>query len=372
MSALFSPVTLGGVTLANRIAVSPMCQYSARDGVPQPWHVQHLGSLAISGAALVIVEATSVAPEGRISPEDTGIWNDAQAKVFADILAGIRTFSTAKLGVQLAHAGRKASTRAGAQLKADGGGWTTIAPSAIPFVESWDAPEALEDFDRVREAFVDAARRADGAGFDLVELHAAHGYLLHQFASPLSNKRTDRYGGSLENRLRFPLEVAKAVREVWPRDKALGARITGSDWTDGGITIDETIVFAQALADLGYDYVDVTSGAVVPVAPIPGSQPGYQVPFAEAVRKAVDIKVMSVGMIVTPEQAEAVIASGQADMVALARGILDDPRWGVHAAVRLGAPYPGARQHARSAADVWPGYVLAHPPMAERTPEPAE
>ena len=368
MSRLFSPLKLGGVTLPNRIVVSPMCQYSAVDGVPQPWHRQHLGSLALSGAGLVIVEATGVEAAGRISPADTGLWNDAQEAAFAEILADTRGFARAKFGIQLAHAGRKASTNPpwierGGPVPLDAGGWTPSAPSAIAFDDGWHTPEALDaaGLARVRDAFVQAALRADRAGFDVVELHAAHGYLLHEFASPLSNRRTDRYGGSLENRLRFPLEVAAAVREVWPHEKGLGARITGSDWTDGGVTPDEAAVFAGELERLGYDFVDVTSGGVVPRAPIPGGEPGYQVPFAEVVKQRTRLAVMAVGMILTPSQAETVVASGQADLVALGRAVLDDPRWGIHAAAALGAePTLLPVQYARSAPDAWPGYRLAH------------
>jgi 2,4-dienoyl-CoA reductase-like NADH-dependent reductase (Old Yellow Enzyme family) len=371
MSVLFSPIDLGPLRLPNRIVVSPMCQYSAVDGVPQPWHQQHLGSLALSGAGLVIVEATGVEPAGRISPADTGLWSDTQEAVFRKLLADIRTYAPARFGIQLAHAGRKAS--ANPPWIAHGGplagqeAWTTFAPSAVAFNDGWHTPEALDEggLARVKNAFVQAARRAHRAGFDLVELHAAHGYLLHAFASPLSNRRDDQYGGSLENRLRFPLEVAAAVREAWPKDKALGARITGSDWEEGGVTPEEAAVFARELAALGYDFVDVTSGGLTPKAKIPGAEPGYQVPFARIVKQQAPIKVMSVGMIVAPEQAEAVIASGDADLVALARAVLDDPRWGVHAAAALGARPPVAPQYARAAPAVWPGYPLAHGERAE-------
>ena len=367
MSVLFSPIDLGPLRLPNRVVVSPMCQYSAVDGVPQPWHQQHLGSLALSGAGLVIVEATGVEPAGRISPADTGLWSDAQESVFRRLLGDIRSYAPAKLGVQLAHAGRKASTSPpwidrGRPLAADKGAWTTWAPSAEPFDDGWHTPQALDEagLSRVRSAFVSAAKRADRAGFDVVELHAAHGYLLHEFASALSNRREDRYGGSLENRLRFPLEVAAAVREAWPASKALGARITGSDWEAGGVTPEEAGVFARELAALRYDFVDVTSGGLLPKTKIPGAEPGYQVPFARAVKQAADLKVMTVGMIVTAEQAEALVASGQADLVALGRAVLDDPRWGVHAAAALGAVAPAPPQYARAAPGAWAGYPLAH------------
>ena len=241
--------------------------------------------------------------------------------------------------------------------------WRPFGPADEPFAEGWWRPEALDEagLERVKQAFVDAAARADRAGFDVVELHAAHGYLLHEFASPLSNTRTDRYGGSLENRLRFPLQVAAALRQAWPRTKALGARITGSDWVEGGITPEEAAVFARELEALGYDFIDVTSGGVVPYAKIPGAQPGYQASFAEAVKRAVSIPVSAVGMIVTPWQAEDIVASGKSDLVAIARAVLDDPRWGVHAAAALGAEPPLARQYLRAGPAAWPGYVLAHP-----------
>ena len=369
MSALFSPIDLGPLTLPNRVTIAPMCQYSAVDGVPQPWHWQHLGSLALSGASLVIVEATGVEPEGRISPACTGLWNDEQEAAFAKIIADTRTFSDTAFGIQLAHAGRKASTPspfAGAttpKVEIADGGWEPFAPSAIPFGEGWWTPRALDDagLERVKAAFVAAARRADRAGFDVVELHAAHGYLLHEFASPLANQRTDHYGGSLENRLRFPLEVAQAVRAVWPKAKALGARITGSDWVEGGVTPAEATAFAQGLEALGYDFVDISSGAIIPGVRIPGSEPGYQVAFAEEVKRHVGLKVSAVGMIVTPQQAEALIVEGKADLIALARAVLDDPRWAIHAAAALGGEPTPAKQYARAAPGMWPGYPLAHP-----------
>ena len=368
MSQLFSPIRLGGVDLANRLVVAPMCQYSAADGAPQPWHAQHLGALALSGAGLVIVEATGVTAEGRITPGDTGLWNDAQEAAFTELLAQIRTYATAKLGVQLAHAGRKASTTApwidrGRPLRPEEGAWETVSASALAFDEGWPAPHALDraGMDAVLHAFADSARRAHRAGFDLVELHAAHGYLLTQFASALSNRRTDAYGGSLENRLRFPLEVAAALREAWPRERALGARLNGSDWTPGGITPEEAVAFSRELKALGYDYVHLTSGGNVAKASIPGTEPGYQTPFAAAVKAAVPgLPVMAVGMISTPQEAEAVISRGEADMVALARAVLDDPRWGWRAARALGAPGLEPPQYARAAQGAWAGYPRAH------------
>ena len=369
MSArLFAAARLGGLLVRNRIAVSPMCQYSAVDGVPQPWHLQHLGSLALSGAGLVIVEATGVEAEGRISLQCTGLWNDAQEAAWKSILDGIRTYCSTPIGIQLAHAGRKASScsfvqgRSGPLLPEEGA-WTTYGPSAVAFSD-YPAPLALDraGLDRIREAFADSARRADRAGFECVDLHAGHGYLLHEFCSPLSNHRTDDYGGPLANRLRFPLEVAQAVRAAWPENKALGARITGSDWTAGGFTPDEAVVFAKGLRDLGYDFVDVTSGGIVPDAKIPGAEPGYQLPFARQVKEAVPgLQVMAVGMLVTPGQAEGAIRQGDADFVMLARAMLDEPRWGWRAAEALGEPYQGPVQYARAAEAAWPGHRLAHP-----------
>jgi 2,4-dienoyl-CoA reductase-like NADH-dependent reductase (Old Yellow Enzyme family) len=368
MSRLFTPIRLGGVELANRIVVAPMCQYSAVEGVPQPWHSQHLGSLSISGAGLVIVEATGVEPIGRITPGDTGLWNDDQEATFAALLKGFRTYSSARFGIQLAHAGRKASTHApwldrGSPLKPEEGAWTTVAPSPIPFAEGWPTPEALDEagLKRVREAFVQAAVRADRAGFELAELHAAHGYLLNEFLSPLANQRPDAYGGSLQNRMRFPLEIAEAVRAVWPRSKALGVRLSGSDWAEGGITPDEAAAFSRELKARGYDYVHVSSGGLVPHARIPGNQPGYQVPFAARVKAEVaDLPVITVGMISDPNQAEAILQENQADLVALARAMLDDPHWGWRAADRLGAPSPAPVQYERATKKTWAGYAHAH------------
>ena len=371
MSRLFSPIRLGGVDLPNRLVVAPMCQYSAGDGVPQPWHAQHWGSLALSGAGLFIAEATGVEAEGRITPGDTGLWNDAQEDAFRRLLQATRGLAgkDVKFGVQLAHAGRKASTAApwidkGRALRPDEGAWQTDSASVLAFTEGWHTPRALDraGLARITAAFAASAKRAERAGFDLVELHAAHGYLLTQFLSPLSNHRDDAYGGALENRMRFPLEVAAALREAWPRDRALGARLNGSDWEEGGITPDEAVAFSRELQRLGFDYVHVSSGGLSATARIPGREPGYQLPFAAAVKQALpDLPVVAVGMIATPAQAEAVIADGQADMVALARALLDDPRWGWRAATALGAPSPAPVQYERAAASAWAGYPLAHP-----------
>ena len=364
-SHLFSPITIGGVTLINRIAVSPMCQYSAVDGAANDWHLQHLGSLSLSGTGLVIVEQTAVEPIGRISHGCLGLYSDANEAALARIIGFCRRAGSAALGIQLAHSGRKGS----AKLPWEGGGplsaasaWPTAAPSAIPFDKSWAAPEALAEAGlmRIRDAHAAAARRAERLGFDLVELLAAHGFLLHSFLSPIVNRRTDSYGGSLANRMRYPLEVAAAIREVWPRRKALGMRITGTDWVDGGITPDEAGIFAGKLRDIGFDYVCVSSGGISPTAR-PAIAPGYQVPLAAAVKKASGIAVQAVGMIVDPHQAEAIVADGHADCVALARGFLDDPRWAWHAAAALGADAAYPPQYLRARPEHWPGAALAHP-----------
>lgn len=369
-SRLFEPITLGGVTFANRIAVSPMCQYSAADGSANDWHLQHLGSLALSGAGLVIVEQTAVEPEGRITHGCLGLYSDANEAALARVVALAHRWGSARLGIQLAHAGRKASAKlpweGGGPLGPDARPWTAAAPSAVPLDNHWPAPEALDEagLARIREAHVEAAKRALRLGFDLVELLAAHGFLLHSFLSPAANQRGDRWGGSLENRMRFPLEVAAAVRAVWPRSKALGMRITGSDWIAGGITPQEAGIFARELREIGLDYVCVSSGGIGPQAR-PVVAPGYQVPFAAAVKKASGIAVQAVGMIVTPDQAEAIVASGDADFVALARAFLDDPRWAWHAAEALGAEALYPPQYRRARPDQWPGAALARPHRAD-------
>jgi NADPH2 dehydrogenase len=365
MAHLFEPITLGGVELANRVAVSPMCQYSADDGSANDWHRQHLGTLSVSGAGLLIVEMTGVEPEGRITPHCLGRYSDANEAALASVVALCRRWGNAKLGIQLAHAGRKASAKVpwqgGRPLRPSEGAWQTYAASAIPFDDNWPAPQTLDEagLARIREAFVAATKRADRLGFDLLELHGAHGYLLHNFVSPVSNRRNDGYGGSLANCMRFPLEIAAAVRAVWPRAKALGMRITGSDWIGGGLTPDDAGVLANELHEIGFDYVCVSSGGVSPQARVVLG-PGYQVPFAEAVKKASRIAVQSVGLIVDPHLAEAVVAEGRADCVALARGFLDDPRWAWHAAETLGAEALHPPQYARAQPKLWPGAAMRH------------
>lgn len=343
---LFEPLTLRGVTLRNRIVVSPMCQYSAIEGAPQDWHFAHLGRFAIGGAGAVFVEATGVLPEGRISHGDVGLWNDEQQAALARIAAFLRS-QGATPGIQLSHAGRKASSqrpwqgrKAVTRENALPGEppWTTVAPSAIAFDHDWPIPEALDEagMARIRDAFVASARRALAAGFEIVEVHAAHGYLLHQFLSPLSNHRTDAYGGDRDGRMRFPLEVIGAVRDAWPEDKPLFVRISAIDWVEGGLTVEDSVAFASALKAIEVDLVDVSTGGLVNPGPgvIP-AEPGYQVAFSDAVRSGADIATMAVGLIVDPYQAETILANEQADLVALARAMLDDPNWAQHARAAL-------------------------------------
>jgi len=358
-SALFQPIALRGVTLPNRIVVAPMCMYSAEDGRMTDWHMIHLGGLALSGAGLVIVEATGVDARGRISPGCTGLWDDANEAAMKRVIDACRRYGNTPMGIQLGHAGRKASCnppqKGGKPLSAAEGAWETVAPSAVPFAEGWHTPRALDraGMDEVIVAFVQATERAARIGFDVVELHGAHGYLLSEFLSPLVNRRNDDYGGTLENRMRFPLEVFEAVRAAWPADKPLGIRINGSDWVEGGITPEEAGTFAAALAGIGCDFVDVSSGGNVG-APIP-LRPGYQVDFAEQVKAASGLPVMCVGMIRDPHLAESIVAEGRADMVALARGALYDPRWPWHAAEALGAAPPAyPPQHGRAEPSRWP------------------
>ncbi len=360
MSALFSPIKLADLTLDNRITVSPMCQYSAADGSATDWHVGHLGMLANSGAALLVVEATAVERRGRITHGCLGLYSDDNEAALARAVAHCRRIGTARLGIQLAHAGRKASCyrpwEGGLGLEPEDDPWEPIGPSPIAFGPAWQAPRAMtrDDMDRVREAFVAAAGRALRLGFDEIELHMAHGYLLHSFMSPISNKRADAYGGSADARLRFPLEVAAAVRAAVPRAIPLGARITGSDWAAGGMTPDDAVVVAKALKGLGLDFVCVSSGAIASDTKIPLG-PGYQVPFAETVRRDAAIITRAVGLIVTPKQGEAIVAEGKADMIALARAMLDDPRWGWHAAQALDGEVARPPQYARAAPKLWPG-----------------
>jgi 2,4-dienoyl-CoA reductase-like NADH-dependent reductase (Old Yellow Enzyme family) len=342
-SALFSPITLRGLTLPNRIAVSPMCQYNSENGSATDWHMMHLGHLSLGAGALVITEMTNVNPVGRITSKCAGMYSDDNEAAMKRVIDFCKKYGVAKHGIQLAHAGRKASTTppalGGKPLKpGEDGGWQTKAPSAIPFAPDWPVPQALtkQEIKQLVDEWVAAAKRAERVGYDLIEFHGGHGYLVHQFLSPLANQRTDEYGGSLENRMRFPLEAFAAVRAVWPSDKPMGIRVSATDWMDGGWTPEETVVFARELKKLGCDYMDVSTGGVDPRAKIPLA-PAYQVPFAEKVRKEAGIPTMSVGLITDPKQAEDIIASGKADMIALGRGAMWDPRWSWHAAEALGA-----------------------------------
>ena len=354
MSHLFSPWQLGPLALPNRIVIAPMCQYSATDGTPGDWHMIHLGHLALSGAGLMILEATAVSPEGRISPQDLGLYSDANEAGLARIVAAIRGHSPIALAIQLGHAGRKASSRApwqgGAQLGPDEpGGWQTQAPSPVPHSDFEHPPHALDaaGLRKVRDDFVATARRAARLGLDGIELHAAHGYLLHQFLSPLANKRQDAYGGSLENRMRFPLEVFDAVRAAFPAQRPVWARISATDWVPGGWDIEGTVELSRALKQRGCAAIHVTTGGVSPAQAIKLG-PGYQVPYAQRVKAEVGLPTIAVGLITEPQQAEAIIAGGEADAVSLARAMLYDPRWPWHAAAELGARVNAPKQYWRS------------------------
>ena len=340
-SALFQPIQLRALTLENRIVVSPMCQYSAVEGDASDWHVIHLGHLALGGAGLLILEATAVDPAGRITPNCLGLWSDTNEAALRAVLDVVRSHSPMSLAIQLAHAGRKASNRrpweGGGQLAPEEGAWECVAPSAVPHADGELAPRALSaaELPQLVAAFVYSAERAERLGFEAIELHAAHGYLLHQFLSPLSNHRDDAYGGSLENRMRLPLEVVAAVRGAWPSDRPLGVRVSATDWVEGAWDIDQTLVLVEELRRLGVDWIDASSGGISPRQSIPLG-PGYQVPLAAAIRAASGLPTIAVGLITEPSQAEEIVASGQADMIALARGMLSDPRWAWHAAAELG------------------------------------
>jgi len=354
MSQLFSPLALGHLTLANRIVIAPMCQYSAVEGSAQDWHMIHLGQLALSGAGLLILEATAVSPEARITPGDLGLYSDDNEAALARVLTAIRAYAPMPVAMQLGHAGRKASSRApwegGAQIPPhQAGGWKTVAPSAVPHAPGEDAPAALDEtgLAKVREDFAATARRAARLGIDGLEIHAAHGYLLHQFLSPIANQRTDAYGGALENRLRFPLEVFDAVRAAFPPERPVWVRVSASDWVEGGWDIEGTIAFAEALKARGVAGIHVSSGGVSPDQVIKLG-PGYQVAFAQAIKAATGLTTIAVGLITEPAQAEAIIAGGQADAIALARGILYDPHWPWHAAAQLGAQVEAPKQYWRS------------------------
>jgi len=371
-SQLFSPITLRGLTMENRVVVSPMCQYSAENGSATDWHLMHLGHLALSGHGLLIIEASGVEARGRITHGDLGIYSDANEAALARVIGFCREHGRAKIGIQLAHAGRKASAQrpweGRGPLLPEEGAWETIAPSPLPGSgagsgattksgRTWPLPRMMNraDMDDVRDAFVTAAQRSDRIGIDLIELHMAHGYLMHSFLSPVSNQRNDDYGGGIENRMRFPIEVFEAVRAVWPDGKPLGVRISASDWVDDGWNIEDSVVFAREMKTRGCDYICASSGGVSDNQQL-ALGPGYQVPFAERIRAETGIPAMAVGMILEPDYAESLVVDGKADMVALARGLLYDPRWPWHAAEALGvgdAPfYPP--QYARSRPSKWP------------------
>jgi 2,4-dienoyl-CoA reductase-like NADH-dependent reductase (Old Yellow Enzyme family) len=352
VSMLFTPLKLRDMTLRNRVCVSPMCQYSSQDGAPTSWHLVHLGSRAVGGAGAVIAEATAVTPEGRISPDDSGIWSDAHAEAFRPLASFIRG-QGAVPGIQLAHAGRKASTAApwagGRPLSPKAGGWRPVAPSAVAFDDGFEVPAALDEagIDAVVAAFAAAARRAAEAGFELVEIHMAHGYLLHQFLSPLANRREDRWGGSLENRMRLPLAVAAEVRAAWPDRLPLLVRISATDWVEGGWDLEQSVELARRLAAVGVDLVDCSSGGVVPGVRIPAG-PGYQVPFAAEIRRRAGVATGAVGVITSPAQAEQIVANGEADVVLLARELLRDPYWPLRAAAALGVEVRWPDQYLRA------------------------
>jgi 2,4-dienoyl-CoA reductase-like NADH-dependent reductase (Old Yellow Enzyme family) len=359
-SALFKPIRIGNLELANRIVIAPMCQYSAEGGCMNDWHLIHLGQLAFSGAALVTIEATAVTEAGRITHADVGLYNDKTESSMERVLQGIRRWSTMPIGIQLSHAGRKASTEVpwkggGQLLPADPLGWQTVGPSGIPFRREDIPPVALDRkaMQEIREAFTAAALRAARLGLDLVQLHAAHGYLLHQFLSPLSNQRADEYGGSLENRMRFPLEVFEAVRQTFPPDKPVSVRVSATDWVAGGLDVYQTVIFAQALERLGCDAIHVSSGGNSLDQKI-SVGPSYQVPLARAIKAAVGIPVVAVGLITEFEQAEGIVLTGDADMVALGRAILYAPRWPWHAAARFGATVRVPNQYLRCQPDRFP------------------
>ena len=352
MSLLLSPYQLRELTFRNRVFVSPMCQYSCVDGVPTDWHLVHLGSRAVGGAGLVFTEAASVTPEGRISPEDAGMWNDVQMDAWAPIAAFIKA-QGAVPGIQLAHAGRKASTfspwRGSGKVDADQGGWPVIGPSSAAFSPAYPQPRemTLVEIAATVDAFAAAANRSRQAGFEVAEIHGAHGYLLHEFLSPLSNLRTDGYGGSLENRMRFPLAVCAAVRESWPEHLPVFLRISASDWKEGGWDLDQSIEFCTRAKALGIDLIDVSSGGNVADAKMT-IRPGYQVPFARAIRAGAGVATGAVGLITEPVQAEQIIADGNADCVFLARALCRDPYWPRHAATALGVSFAWPDQYQRA------------------------
>lgn len=351
--ALFTPLALRSVTLPNRVGVAPMCQYVAEQGLANDWHLVHLGARAIGGAGLVMTEAAAVSPEGRISPHDLGLWSDDHVAPLARIAAFLSAQGSVP-AIQLAHAGRKASTKrpwdGGGPASPEAGGWSPVlAPSEVPFDEGWQVPAALdaEGLSRLVDSFSSATRRAASAGFQVAEIHAAHGYFLHEFLSPLANRRTDAFGGPLENRMRFPLRVVEAVRAAWPSELPLFVRISVTDWVEGGFVPDEAVVFARQAHALGVDLVDCSSGGMDPRAVVPAA-PGYQVPFAARVRAEAGVPTAAVGLITMPRQADEIVESGQADLVLLGREMLRTPQWALGASAELGTPLPGPRPYERA------------------------
>lgn len=353
---LFTPFSLGKLELANRIIVPPMCQYSSEDGLAAEWHSMHYGTLAASGAGMVIVEATAVTPEGRISPHDLGIWSAEAESALKRMLDGIRAYSNTPIALQLAHAGRKASqhrpwdAEAGKAVPAGQGGWIPLAPSALPYNAADPIPQALDadGIARIVEAFAEAARRAERIGFDALEVHAAHGYLLHEFLSPLANKRSDAYGGDLAGRMKLPLEVYAAVRKAFPKEKPVGVRLSGADWVPGGWNVDDSVAFVRELRKRGCAYAHVSGGGLSPEQQLHVG-PGYQVDMAARVKREVGLPTIAVGLITEPMQAETIIATAQADLVALGRAMLYNPRWPWHAAATLSAKITAPPQYHRSA-----------------------
>lgn len=352
MATLFTPLKLRELELKNRIVMSPMCQYSAEGGIPNEWHRVHYGTRAVGGAAMVMVEATAVCPEGRITPWCTGLWSDAHVRAFEPITEFIRN-QGAVPAIQIAHAGRKASSdapwRGGHCLPVGAGGWQTVAPSAVPFSPVHGTPHVLtlSEIDGIVEMFVEAAQRALAAGFEVAEVHCAHGYLLNEFLSPLSNRREDDYGGSLENRCRLPLRIAQAVRDLWPQQWPVLVRISATDWVEGGWDLVQSIQFAKWLKEIGIDLIDCSTGGLIHDAKIPAA-PGFQVPFAAGVRDEAGIATGAVGLITQPTQAEQILQDGQADLIFLARELLRDPYWPLHAARELGVDVPWPNQYVRA------------------------
>ena len=354
MSQLFTPYKVGSLELRNRIVIAPMSQYSADEGRATDWHMIHLGSLALSGAGLLIIEATAVLPEGRISPDDLGLWSDETEEALGRVVDTVRHYSEMPIAIQLAHAGRKASTRVpwvgrGQIRPGEDRGWQTVAPSAIPFAAGENPPVALDhdEMAAIREAFREAAIRSARLGLDAIQIHCAHGYLLHEFLSPIANRRKDDYGGSLDNRMRFPLEVFDAVRASFPAERPVSMRISATDWAEGGWDLEETITFTSALKARGCSAIHVSSGGMTPEQKVP-TGPGYQVPLARAVRATTNLPTVAVGLITGYDQAEAIIGTGDADLVAVARAILYDPHWPWHAAAHFGATVKAPKQYLRA------------------------